>query len=257
MATNKTKVLIALVFLLLMITLGLSGKLLNANKNKINSQNKDLNSLNFYEFSQLLADYNYDDLSILVGVKDLKPLMPTEDLVKQKNKQYLDWKNSNNQKYIGAFSSPIIVDKGFKLLINFDNQNTNSEIVLSGKESLYSNYWWQDIHQLRIGYNNGEGLFLNFLNGQQEQSTKYLNFQEFSPGDSILLEFTDPYGQQIKLMDIYGHLIYEINLAQEKELDLPNGLFPYANLKIGINLEPKGKLRLYKLYLYELNNPNE
>ncbi len=239
MATNKTKVLIALVFFLLLITLGLSSKLLNTDENKPEPQIQSQKTLDFYQFSQLLATNNYASLALLSGALDLKPLITKNTIVF----------NSSKQDYKTQFINPIVLNSSFKILLNFDNQNTKSEVILSGKENLQTNVWWEHIHQLRVGYNSKK-LYLSLFNGLQPNSAYYQELDLVSP-PILILEFNDSKGSGVIIKDVSGQELTNIVIANNPELEMKEGLFPYSNLQIGINLPPQGKLKLNQFWFYE------
>jgi len=250
METNKSRRLIALVLALFIITLGLGSFLIIRNQDEPERQTQDSQKLNFYEFSQLIARRDYDTLALLLGAKDLKPVLKKFAIAKPGSKPKVTFVNPDEYDYMGEMSEPIVNESGFRLLINFDNQNTGSEIILSGRENLQTKSWWSGIHQLRIGYNNNNEWYLNIHNGRQENSVYYLTINKIKPRITFILEFVDTNGSRILIKDTSGQELAVVDISANKDLKMPSGLFPYSDLKVGVNLPPQGKLIINKILYY-------
>jgi len=251
-AANKT--LIAAVIFLFLILLGLNSYLILLNKIHISIPSQDTGKLDFFEFSTMLANNSADDIALIAGVRDLRPLLANFNALTQKSGNKLQFTNPYKENYYGEFTEPIILNSGFRLLLNFSTQNTDSEIVFYGKENLQENEWWENIHQLRIGYNNEEeGYYLSLLNGKKEGSCWYQILENTKPGQTLILEFANNTGQAFWVKDTFGKILVQLDLTAERDLQMAQGLFPYSTFKIGLNLPPKdGKLILNKLFSYGL-----
>lgn len=226
-------VLVLLVFVLISIL-----SLAKQQSYKVTSPNTS-QAQEFFELSALLAD-SPTDLALLMGTKNLKPLMRN---LPQSN---------DKPNYYSQLSDPIVINSGFKILLNFTEHNTNSQLIISGRENLQNNRWWENIYQLRLGYSKeNKGLVISLLNGQKPNSIYYQIFKEIKKNQSFVLQFNDEFGSSFSLLDLTGNTLTTVNLL-EKKYQMPAGLFPYQSLQVGVNLTPKiGKLTINKFYLYE------
>lgn len=252
--TTTNKGLIILITGLMIIFLGLNNYLF-VQKNTANiAEIKSDEFMNFYELSALISSNSADDVALVYGAKDLKPYLKDFRALSANQAQTLLFKNPEKESYYGELGEPITLSSGFRLLLNFDNQTTDSEIVISGKENLQENDWWQDIHQLRIGYNKQEkGYYLNLLNGQKEDSIWYQILENTKPGQSLILEFVNSQGQSFVVKDVSGQILTQLALTETEDLQMAQGLFPYSNMKIGFNLPPgNGRLKIKQLLFFAL-----
>jgi len=251
---TANKRIAVLVLVLLFVSLGLGGYIyLLKQQGKIRA-GQSFDQWNFYELSSLLASDSDEQIALIAGVKDIKASFANFELAKQNKDNLFILANPSKENYAGEFSEPIVNSGPFRILFNFDNRNTDSEIILSGKDNWQDNEWWQNIHELRIGYNNEEGgYYLSLLNGQEEHSCWYQFLEKTLPRQSLILEFANSQGQAFWLKDTAGNVLVEVSLIKEDDLKMEGGLFPYSSMKVGVNLPPKGgKLILHKLLYYQL-----
>jgi hypothetical protein len=243
-----------LVLALLIILLGLSGYIFFL-KQQGKYQPRNLGpNWDLYEFSTLLGTGSYEDIALIMGTKDLRQKLKFSEYAKTKDKGVLLFTNPSDKYYAGDFSEPIVTSGAFRLLFNFDNQTTDSELIISGQDNWGDNQWWENIRQLRIGYNNEEnGYYLSLRNGQEEHSCWWQFLENTKPGQSIIIEFADSQGRGFWVKDSGGQILKELDLTKETDLKMEDGLIPYSSFKVGVNLPPKtGRLLLHKLFFYEL-----
>lgn len=253
--TTKNQGLIILIIGLIIIFLGLNSYLFVQNNTANIAENNHDEFTNFFELSALISSNSAYDVALVYGAKDLKPYLNDFRALSDNQAQTLIFKNPEKKSYYGELTEPITLNSGFRLLLNFDNQTTDSEIVISGKENLQKNDWWQDIHQLRIGYNKEEkGYYVSLLNGQKEGSAWYQILKNTKPGESMILEFANSQGQGLLIKNIGGQILTELKAEEMTSLEMRDGLFPYSSLKIGINLPPSNeKLIINKFFLYNFD----
>ena len=257
MEANPNKKLVLFAFVLATLSTGLFFAILLNKQNKIDNPLSKPSQLDFYEFSSLLAKNDYNSLALLTGITDLTGQLQNFNNVSKITNNQISFENSNNKNYYAEYAEPIVLDGGFKILLNFDTQNTESSIILSGQESSQTTNWWQDIIRIYIGYNKDEGKnYLSVHNGQQENSVYYYMFDKQDKSQSIILEFLNQIGSVMIIKNGMGQYLTEINFANDKNLGLENGLFPYSSLKIGVSMAPNSTLILNKLYLYQANRYN-
>ena len=250
--TPKNQSLVFLILGLIIVFLGLNSYLFASKIKNYSYPNTDDSSLNFFELSALFKSSSAYDIALIYGARDLKPYLENFRAASSYQGKSLTFKNPEKESYYGEFTEPIIINSSFRLLLNFDNQNTESELILSGKDNLQNNNWWENIHQLRIGYNKEEkGFYLSLLNGQKEGSVWYKILANTKPSETLILEFTDFAGQGFLVKDVSGQVLAEIDSTELKSLDMAEGLFPYSSMKIGINLAPGAKLKLNKLLIWQ------
>lgn len=249
---KQTQSLIALIFILIVITLGLSSYIIVNVHQEDYAFKTNQSEFDFLELSSLISQPNLNDIAFIAGVKDLKLKLSEFSTLQSQTENILTFVNKHPSHYVTEFSEPIVINSGFRLLFNFDNQNTDSQLIISGKENLQDNQWWENIHQLRIGYNNEEkGYYVSLLNGQKPNSIYYQIFKEIKRNQTFILKFNNEFGSSFSLLDLAGNTLTTVNLL-EKKYQMPVGLFPYQSLQIGVNLPPKiGKLTINKFYLYE------
>lgn len=252
--TTKNQGLIILIIGLIIIFLGLNSYLFVQNNTANIAENNHDEFTNFFELSALISSNSAYDVALVYGAKDLKPYLNDFRALSDNQAQTLIFKNPEKKSYYGELTEPITLNSGFRLLLNFDNQTTDSEIVISGKENLQKNDWWQDIHQLRIGYNTQEkGYYLSLLNGQKEGSAWYQILKNTKPGESLIFEFTNFQGESFLVKNMSGQILTQLDLTETKDLQMAQGLFPYSNMKIGINLPPdNGRLKINQLLFFQI-----
>lgn len=254
MATSSTKKLILLVAVLLSISISLFFyAIFNQN---IRTENLPTNpeKLDFYEFSALLATDDYSSLAILAGTIDLTGQFQNFANVTTIKNNRITFENQNKKNYYAEYAEPIVLEGAFRILLNFDSHNTNSSIILSGREGSQDSEWWQDVIRVYIGYNKDEDKnYLSINNGQQEQSVYYYLFEKKTKNQSIILEFADQIGSVMIIKNSVGQYLADVNLTADKELGLENGLFPYSSMKIGISLPPdNGRLKINQLLFFQI-----
>jgi len=238
MAKGKKVIIIAVNILLLLIILAINQYSSFSKKNIYPPREYSQSMLNFYELSLLLVDEDLNAVANLVGVKNLLGLTNNFQFYNQKDYYYTD------------FTEPIAVTSKFKLMFNFDNQNTGSQLIISGKNNLQDNQWWENIYQLRIGYSN-KNLVLSLLNGKKQNSIYYQQIKDIGKDQTFVIEFSDEYASSFSIKNLQGDTLAKVNLL-DSLYEMPTGLLPYRSFKIGVNLPPKnGKLTLNKLLLYE------
>lgn len=252
--TTKNQGLIILIIGLIIIFLGLNSYLFVQNNTANIAENNHDEFTNFFELSALISSNSADDVALVYGAKDLKSYLKDFRALSANQAHTMLFKNPEQESYYGELSEPITLSSGFRLLLNFNNQTTNSEIVISGKENLQENNWWQGIHQLRIGYNKEEkGYYVSLLNGQREGSAWYQILKNTKPGESMILEFANSQGQGLLIKNIGGQILTELKAEEITSLEMRDGLFPYSSMKIGLNLPPdNGRLKIYQLLFFQI-----
>lgn len=255
METNSSKALGLITLILLAIAIALfSYTSLLWRYGKI-QDSSSLAQLNFMELSSLVRQPDLGEVALLLGVRDLKTALPSDESIYLNRQEQLVISN-NNPYWFSKISEPIVTNGPFKVLLNFNTQYTNSELILVGQSNSPTDEWWEGIRELRVGYNNEhKGYYLRLLNGLQENSCWYEILKDTTPSDSIILEFANALGQVLTVRDTAGEILGEVNLLEKKDLQMESGLFPYSTLRVGVSVEPKvGKIVISKMYLYLLKS---
>ena len=254
MQSHKNQKIIWVIITLLIVFLGLSCYIFVQNNSSKITENYHDEFTNFFELSALISSNSADDVALVYGAKELKPYLENFRAFSGYQGKSQIFKNPEQESYYGELTEPITLNSGFRLLLNFDNQTTDSEIIISGKESSQENNWWQDIHQLRIGYNKEEkGYYISLLNGQKEGSAWYQILENTKPGESLIFEFTNFQGESFLVKNMSGQILTQLDLTETNDLQMAQGLFPYSSMKIGINLPPdNGRLKINQLLFFQI-----
>lgn len=257
MKMDKTKVLTNITFVLLLVAVLLFGYTsLTLKFTKAPKQTEPAN-LDLYEFSSLVTEPDLTDTGLLFGVRDLKKNLAVLDNFSLNQKNQLVYRNQDKH-WHNQTLEPIVLESPFKILINFSTQNTNSELLISGRLNLQNKEWWQDLIRISIGYSKETNkAYISVRDGQQEHSLKYFGLDKVKANESIILEFSDPYGTNMLIYDKDLELLASFE-SEDYRSSFPFGLFPERQLHLGINVSPKnGILLINKLLLYELGKNNE
>jgi len=199
----------------------------------------------YERFATLFSTRPHDKLDELLYTTNLLDYFHHSSLLVKNSDGSITLKN-NTDKWQAVFSQKIALTCPTRISIDLSASGGVGSITLNGQmgtgKSLVD--WWKGQIYLRLDQKDSL-ININVLNGQHTYNTKTI-VPEF-PKHQAEIIIGDTQGKDLFVRPEDKSIFSQFDIYQDKDLQLPKGLFPQEYFYLSIQAEPKARVNVHRI----------